>query len=69
MKGDFEKKWPIIEYINSKNESQVNVQWNKAVRRIPMILYTTHVRLLPQILNSLSFKDQDARRVKKFLTL
>ena len=53
--------------MNSKHVCQLNVQWNKAVRRTLKIPYTTHTRLLPHIVNSFSFKDQHARRVKKFL--
>ena len=53
--------------MNSKHVCQLNVQWNKAVRRTLKLPYTTHTRLLPHIENSFSFKDQHARRVKKFL--
>ena len=53
--------------MNSKHVCQLNVQWNKAVRRTLKITYTTHTRLLPHFVNSFSFKDQHARRVKKFL--
>ena len=53
--------------MNSKHVCQLNIQWNKAVRRTLKIPYTTHTRLLPHIVNSFSFKDQHARRVKKFL--
>jgi len=57
------QSWEIV----SKNTHRLNVQWNKAVRRTLKIPYTTHTRLLPHIIKSLSFKDQHARRVNKFL--
>ena len=52
---------------NSKYVCWLNIQWNKAVRSTLKIPYTSHTRLLPHIVNSFSFKDQHARRVKNFL--
>ena len=52
---------------NSKYACWLNIQWNKAFRSTLKIPYTSHTRLLPHIVNSFSFKDQHARRVKNFL--
>ena len=41
-----------------KHVNQLNVEWNKAVRRTLNLPYKTHRRLLPLIVNGKSFKSQ-----------
>ena len=46
---------------------QLNVEWNKAVRRTLNLPYKTHRRLLPLIVNGKSFKNQHCSRLHKYV--
>ena len=46
---------------------QLNVEWNKAVRRTLNLPYKTHRRLLPLIVNGKSFKSQHCSRLHKYI--
>ena len=50
-----------------KHVNQLNVEWNKAVRRTLNLPYKTHRRLLPLIVNGKSFKSQHCSRLHKYL--
>ena len=55
--------WDLYEkYVN-----QLNVEWNKAVRRTLNLPYKTHRRLLPLIVNGKSFKSQHCSRLHKYV--
>ena len=50
-----------------KHVNQLNVEWNKAVRRTLNLPYKTHRRLLPLIVNGKSFKSQHCSRLHKYV--
>ena len=51
---------------SDKYVSQLNTEWNKAVRRTLRLPYRTHRNLLPAIIRSNSFSVQHLQRLKKF---
>ena len=53
--------------LDSKHVRQINIEWNKAVRRTLNIPRTTHRKLLPLLVQSRSFVDQHRARVSKFI--
>ena len=55
--------WDLYE----KHVNQLNVEWNKAVRRTLNLPYKTHRRLLPLIVNGKSFKRQHCSRLHKYV--
>ena len=52
--------------LNSATTNKIYIQWNKAVRNIWHVPYTTHKCLLPHILHDLSVKDQMLIRFVKY---
>ena len=50
-----------------KYVNQLNVEWNKAVRRTLNLPHKTHRRLLPFIVNGKSFKSQHCSRLHKYV--
>ena len=50
-----------------KHVNQLNVEWNKVVRRTLNLPYKTHRRLLPLIVNGKSFKSQHCSRLHKYV--
>ena len=50
-----------------KHVNQLNVEWNKAVRRTLNLPYKTHRRLLPLVVNGKSFKSQHCSRLHKYV--
>ena len=51
----------------SKSVRQMNIEWNKAVRRTLHGPYTTHTNLLPLLVKGKPFKTQHFSRVSKFV--
>lgn len=44
--------------LNDKNVDRIFIAWNKAVRHLCKLPYTTHTKILPYVINTLSIKEQ-----------
>ena len=53
--------------LTSKSAHQMNIEWNKAVRRTLHVPYTTHTKLLPLLVLGKSFTGQHKSRISKFI--
>ena len=57
------QNWDLI----SKPCRQLNIEWNKAVRRTLRVPFCTHTVLLPLLVQNKNFTQQHASRVRKFV--
>ena len=58
------KTWEL----NTNIVGPMQIEWNKAIRKIIRLPYETHRNLLPLVINGASFSDQHVSRIKKFVS-
>ena len=54
--------------LNTNIVRPIQIEWNKAIRKIIRLPYETHRNLLPLVINGASFSDQHVSRIKKFVS-
>ena len=54
--------------LNTNIVGPMQIEWNKAIRKIIRLPYETHRNLLPLVINGASFSDQHVSRIKKFVS-